>query len=208
MSSISRWFCHFDDDNYVNVPQLVQLLNEYHPTKSWYLGKPSVASPLEIHLDVVSEIEPCSITYHSKYLTNWHFFYLPQDLPKSSESKIKFWFATGGAGFCISRPLVQKMSPLIRGNRLTAISDRIRFPDDVTVGFIIGKKNKHFFFPSTKLCVTLISLPFQIEYLLKVPLTVVDQFHSHFEPMNQLPKYSFRNQVRNNRYTNTDQFTN
>lgn len=52
--STSRWFCHFDDDNYVNVPQLVQLLNEYHPTMDWYLGKPSVASPLEIHLDAVS----------------------------------------------------------------------------------------------------------------------------------------------------------
>lgn len=62
VSSTSRWFCHFDDDNYVNVPQLVQLLNEYHPTKDWYLGKPSVASPLEIHLDLVSEIRSHSIT--------------------------------------------------------------------------------------------------------------------------------------------------
>lgn len=62
VSSISRWFCHFDDDNYLNVPQLVQLLNEYHSTKSWYLGKPSVASPLEIHLNLVSEIQPHSTT--------------------------------------------------------------------------------------------------------------------------------------------------
>lgn len=49
-----RWFCHFDDDNYVNVPRLVSLLNEYSPAKEWYLGKPSVASPLEIHLEYVS----------------------------------------------------------------------------------------------------------------------------------------------------------
>lgn len=48
-----RWFCHFDDDNYVNVPRLVSLLNEYSPTMEWYLGKPSVASPLEIHLEYV-----------------------------------------------------------------------------------------------------------------------------------------------------------
>lgn len=51
---LCRWFCHFDDDNYVNVPRLVSLLNEYSPSMEWYLGKPSVASPLEIHLDYVS----------------------------------------------------------------------------------------------------------------------------------------------------------
>lgn len=52
--SISRWFCHFDDDNYVNVPRLVKLLDEYSPSVDWYLGKPSISSPLEIHLDSVS----------------------------------------------------------------------------------------------------------------------------------------------------------
>lgn len=52
--SFSRWFCHFDDDNYVNVPRLVKLLDEYSPTVDWYLGKPSISSPLEIHLDSVS----------------------------------------------------------------------------------------------------------------------------------------------------------
>ncbi|KXJ81802.1 hypothetical protein RP20_CCG017947 [Aedes albopictus] len=45
------WWCHFDDDNYVNVPRLVRLLDEYSPTQDWYLGKPSISSPLEIFLD-------------------------------------------------------------------------------------------------------------------------------------------------------------
>lgn len=49
-----RWFCHFDDDNYVNIPKLVELLNNYSPTRDWYLGKPSIASPLEIYVDNVS----------------------------------------------------------------------------------------------------------------------------------------------------------
>lgn len=48
---IDRWFCHFDDDNYVNIPRLVSLLNEYNPAMEWYLGKPSVASQLEINLE-------------------------------------------------------------------------------------------------------------------------------------------------------------
>ena len=38
------------------------------------------------------------------------------------------------------------------------IGEQIRLPDDVTVGYII-------------------------EYLLRKPLTVIEQFHSHLEPM-------------------------
>ena len=43
-----RWFCHFDDDNYVNVPALVRKLKQYDHNKDWYLGKPSIPEPLEI----------------------------------------------------------------------------------------------------------------------------------------------------------------
>ncbi|KAL1140631.1 hypothetical protein AAG570_000561 [Ranatra chinensis] len=42
------WFCHFDDDNYVNVARLVRILGEYNPQEDWYLGKPSIRTPLEI----------------------------------------------------------------------------------------------------------------------------------------------------------------
>ncbi|CAG0914759.1 unnamed protein product, partial [Notodromas monacha] len=42
------WFCHFDDDNYVNVPKLVKLLGRYDPQENVYLGKPSIPAPLEI----------------------------------------------------------------------------------------------------------------------------------------------------------------
>lgn len=37
-----------------------------------------------------------------------------------------------------------------------------------------------------------------IEHLLKKPLTVVEQFHSHLEPMKFLRKESFHDQVRAN----------
>lgn len=46
--SCSRWFCHFDDDNYVNIPRLVRFLGDYNPREDWYLGKPSIQAPLEI----------------------------------------------------------------------------------------------------------------------------------------------------------------
>ena len=44
----SRWFCHFDDDNYVNVPALVHKLRQFDQREDWYLGKPSIPEPLEI----------------------------------------------------------------------------------------------------------------------------------------------------------------
>ncbi|XP_030241462.1 fringe glycosyltransferase [Drosophila navojoa] len=143
LESGKKWFCHFDDDNYVNVPRLVKLLDEYSPTVDWYLGKPSISSPLEIHLD-------------SKNTT--------------TNKKITFWFATGGAGFCLSRALTLKMLPIAGGGKFISIGDKIRFPDDVTMGFII-------------------------EHLLKVPLTVVDNFHSHLEPMELIRSDTFQDQV-------------
>nr|XP_031849800.1 fringe glycosyltransferase-like [Nomia melanderi] len=87
-----------------------------------------------------------------------------------SLQKVKFWFATGGAGFCISRALALKMTPVAGGGKFITVGDRIRLPDDVTMGYII-------------------------EYLLKKQLTVVEQFHSHLEPMKFLNKDTFAEQV-------------
>lgn len=92
----------------------------------------------------------------------------------AENEKVKFLFATGGAGFCISRALALKMMPLAGNGKFVAIGDKIRFPDDVTLGFII-------------------------EHLLKVPLTVVNPFHSHLERMDNIDVESFRDQVCNER---------
>ena len=43
-----RWWCHFDDDNYVHVIRLSHLLNSYSPDQPVYIGKPSTARPIEI----------------------------------------------------------------------------------------------------------------------------------------------------------------
>merc|ERR1712060_592695 len=79
--SSRSWFCRLDDDNYLNVPALLKMLSSYSPKKEWYLGKASISAPLEM-LD------------RSK---------LPE------EKKVSFLFGTGGAGFCLSRPLVSRM---------------------------------------------------------------------------------------------------
>nr|CAI5827836.1 unnamed protein product [Callosobruchus analis] len=66
-----RWFCHFDDDNYVNVPRLVRFLGDYNPRDDWYLGKPSIQAPLEIMkkekkvLVSVDKAEKEKVLYHA-----------------------------------------------------------------------------------------------------------------------------------------------
>lgn len=42
-----RWFCHVDDDNYMNVKTLVKLLSLYPHTQDLYIGKPSLDRPIE-----------------------------------------------------------------------------------------------------------------------------------------------------------------
>lgn len=42
-----RWFCHVDDDNYVNPGGLLQLLSAFSPSQDIYLGRPSLDHPIE-----------------------------------------------------------------------------------------------------------------------------------------------------------------
>jgi len=134
------WFCHLDDDNYLNVPALVKILSSYSPLKEWYLGKASISTPLEM-LD------------RSK---------LPE------EKKVRFLFGTGGAGFCLSRPLLVSMLSKVAG--IATTGDNIRLPDDVTVGYIA-------------------------EVIMGVPLTQVDTLHSHLESLRRVDKNMLEDQV-------------
>ncbi|KAM9098840.1 beta-1,3-N-acetylglucosaminyltransferase lunatic fringe [Sarcophilus harrisii] len=137
-----KWFCHVDDDNYVNVPMLVKLLSSYPHTQDVYIGKPSLDRPI-------------------------------QATERISENKMRpvhFWFATGGAGFCISRGLALKMSPWASGGHFMNTAEKIRLPDDCTIGYII-------------------------ESVLGVRLIRSNLFHSHLENLQQVPKSELHKQV-------------
>ena len=41
-----RWFCHVDDDNYVNPRALLKLLKTFPQTRDVYLGRPSLNRPI------------------------------------------------------------------------------------------------------------------------------------------------------------------
>eukprot|EP00918_Siedleckia_nematoides_P047856 GHVU01104831.1.p1 GENE.GHVU01104831.1~~GHVU01104831.1.p1 ORF type:complete len:419 (+),score=33.58 GHVU01104831.1:97-1257(+) len=140
IASKKKWFCHVDDDTYVNIPTLMELLKQYNYKQDWYIGKPSLNHPLEI-----------------------------RDLD-APQTKTLFWFATGGAGFCISRALALKMMPYTSGGKLNSVCDKIRLPDDCTIGFIIY-------------------------HYLKKKLTVISEFHSHLEGLWLIKPKIFRQQI-------------
>lgn len=48
-----RWWCHFDDDNYVNPSMLVDVLNEYDWTLPLYLGRLSRSNVQTVSVDTV-----------------------------------------------------------------------------------------------------------------------------------------------------------
>ena len=51
----------------------------------------------------------------------------------------EFYFGTGGAGWCISQPLLLEMKRILMKKSFTSISSLIGLPDDVTIGFIINQ---------------------------------------------------------------------
>ncbi|KAB0403459.1 hypothetical protein E2I00_001909 [Balaenoptera physalus] len=55
-----KWFCHVDDDNYVNVRALLRLLASYPHTQDIYLGKPSLDRPIQA-TERVSESKVVSV---------------------------------------------------------------------------------------------------------------------------------------------------
>ncbi|XP_059195511.1 beta-1,3-N-acetylglucosaminyltransferase manic fringe [Centropristis striata] len=112
MASDKRWFCHVDDDNYVNPEALLSLLSAFPQDGDIYVGKPSLDKPITAH----------------------------ELLEGNATREVRFWFATGGAGFCLSRRLAEKMAPWARGSRFEQTSATIRLPDDCTVGFIVEKR--------------------------------------------------------------------
>ncbi|RLW01539.1 hypothetical protein DV515_00007849 [Chloebia gouldiae] len=167
-----KWFCHVDDDNYVNVRMLVKLLSSYLHTQDIYIGKPSLDRPIQA-TERISENKMVSVG------RVWGWFnlgWMEKELLSHcvgsplSQHPVHFWFATGGAGFCISRGLALKMSPWASGGHFMSTAEKIRLPDDCTIGYII-------------------------ESVLGVKLIRSNLFHSHLENLHQVPKSEIHKQV-------------
>lgn len=142
LESGRKWFCHVDDDNYVNLQNLLNLLSGFSHSQDVYVGRPSLDHPIEAADHVRND----------------------------GSTTVKFWFATGGAGFCISRGLALKMSPWASLGSFISTAERIRLPDDCTIGYII-------------------------EGLLEVKLLHSPLFHSHLENLQRLHNEAVLKQV-------------
>ncbi|XP_023266057.1 beta-1,3-N-acetylglucosaminyltransferase manic fringe-like [Seriola lalandi dorsalis] len=142
MASDKRWFCHVDDDNYLIPETLRSLLSAFPQEGDIYVGKPSLDKPITAH----------------------------ELLEGNATREVRFWFATGGAGFCLSRQLAEKMAPWASGSRFEQTSATIRLPDDCTVGFIVEKR----------LGISMVHCPL---------------FHSHLENLLLIGHSSIPNQV-------------
>lgn len=138
-----KWFCHVDDDNYVNPKSLLHLLSTFSSNQDVYLGRPSLDHPIEATERVQGG---------------------------GTVTTVKFWFATGGAGFCLSRGLALKMSPWASLGSFMSTAERVRLPDDCTVGYIV-------------------------EGLLGARLLHSPLFHSHLENLQRLPPDAVLQQV-------------
>ena len=131
------WFCHLDDDNYLNVPALLRELDKFPADQDWYLGKVSISEPLQVY-------------------------------DKTQQRDVSFYFGTGGAGFCLSRTLAEKIGQM--SSSLSQTGNTIGLPDDVTVGYITT-------------------------VLLQVPLTRLDLLHSHLESLRRVEADSLAEQI-------------
>lgn len=101
-----------DDDNYVNVRALLRLLAGFPHTQDLYIGKPSLDRPIQA-TERVGENKLVSVGLRDTGHEVGGPFGPPHPL-FFPQRPVHFWFATGGAGFCISRGLALKMRPWAR----------------------------------------------------------------------------------------------
>ena len=132
---VPKWYCHFDDDTFLNFEALQNRLSSYPEDYPIYVGKKSISKPVKI-------------TYRSINGEN-------------IQSK-PFNFATGGAGWCINRPMYQRLLNLLSNDsEFTRVSRTTGLPDDMTIGFLIESE-------------------------LGEELKNDEKFHSHLEYLNQI----------------------
>jgi len=69
-----RWFCHVDDDTYLNVVALVKLLRQYPHYEDWYIGKPSISKPLTSRIRPYSQVHNADNTRLIRIIIGAVFF--------------------------------------------------------------------------------------------------------------------------------------
>jgi hypothetical protein len=103
------WFCHFDDDQYVNTHNLEKYLSTLDFNRPYYIGRNS-----------------------------WN-----HTLNRSKKPfPYPFWFATLGAGVCLSKYLIHRLRPYT-GNIGDFVNGCLKenYHDDIYLGFLVSCLN-------------------------------------------------------------------
>ncbi|CAF3095562.1 unnamed protein product [Rotaria socialis] len=134
------WFCHFDDDQYVNVNKLKEYLSTLDSNQPYYVGRASWSDTIK----------------RSKE---------PFPYP--------FWFATLGAGVCLSKHSISLLEPYTQS----------------VSAFIDGCINENYHDD--------IYLAFLLNGYLNISLTQNSHFHSHLEKSFYHDKQTFLRTFKN-----------
>lgn len=92
----------------------MKFLSQYPHTQDMYVGKPSLDRPIEAteRLGDSKMVRGC---FSPRFSTGSCWASVTRRwFSPSFQKPVNFWFATGGAGFCVSRGLALKMSPWAR----------------------------------------------------------------------------------------------
>ena len=110
---LPRWFCHFDDDEYLNIVNLFKELKKYDSSADYYVGH--------------------WLTKHGKKpkRIGWFKFF--------PEAKRTRYFYATGASYCVSSGLMKKVQKYFRGQLFPVTCRKIGLTDDYTVGSVIGE---------------------------------------------------------------------
>lgn len=111
-SFTGRWFCHFDDDEYLNIRTLSKELKKYNSSRDYYVGH---------WLSKLGE----------KPQTLGNFKNFPE------AKRTRYFYATG-ASYCISARLMKKVEKYFRLGLFVSTCHRIGLTDDFTVGSVLG----------------------------------------------------------------------
>ena len=110
-----RWFCHFDDDVYLNIRTLSTQLRKYNSSRRYYLG----------HWLSKRGKDP---------LTGGNFKQFPE------AKRTSYFYATGPA-YCISSALLKDVERYFRGKKLNSTCHKMGLTQDLTLGAIISNNN-------------------------------------------------------------------
>ncbi|XP_065919469.1 beta-1,3-N-acetylglucosaminyltransferase radical fringe-like [Dysidea avara] len=109
-----QWYCHFDDDIYVNVRELSNLLSKYDPTKPYYIGR--YPRPVGV---------PVYASNFNRLKANYNV------------NRRIFWYSAG-ATYCVSLPVMMKLEKYFNGVvKFQHVCDVSGYTDDLTVGVVI-----------------------------------------------------------------------